>query len=40
MVLRLRRDARRRNDPDWRPPTADEMAARVEAILESSDHRK
>ena len=40
VVLRLRRDARRRNDPDWRPPTADEMAARVEAILESSDHRK
>lgn len=40
VVLRLRRNARRRNDPDWRPPTADEMAARVEAILESSDHRK
>ena len=40
VVLRLRRDARRRNDPDWRPPTADEMAARVEAILESSGHRK
>lgn len=40
VVLRLRRNARRAKDPDWHQPTADEMAARVDAILESSDHRK
>lgn len=40
VLLRLRRNARRAKDPDWHQPTPDEMAARIDSILESSDHRK
>lgn len=40
VLLRLRRNARRAKDPAWHQPTPDEMAARIDAILETSDHRK
>ena len=40
-VLRLRRNARRRRDPSYRPLSADEASARMDALLQQTpDHRK
>ena len=40
-VLRLRRNARRRRDPSYRPLSADEASARMDALLQQTpDHRR
>lgn len=39
-VLRLRRNRRRAQDPDFRPRTADEAAARIDSLLSTHDPRK
>lgn len=40
VLLRVRRDLRRRRDPNFRAPSPDEAAARMDAALSSTDHRK
>ena len=40
VVLRVLRNRRRRRDPDFRPRTADEAAAKIDALLTSHDPRK
>ncbi|MDO5635513.1 MAG: DedA family protein [Micrococcus sp.] len=40
IVLRLRRNRRRAQDPDYRPLTPDEAAARMDAALARSDYGK